>query len=248
MVDELKFHAWLDGELDPAEAEAIATEVERDPELRRRAAQHRAFAARTTTAFGQLAHAPAPHVFLEAVHSDDNVIDLARERAKRRPAPRSHVLSQLAALMATLAIGCFAGTMTVSRSSGPLTGSIAGSPPGPVAIADGQIVAAASLGHALDEQLTGSAGEAGVRIGLTFRDRSGAMCRSFTMPVAAGLACRDDGKWALRGLFNAPVGQQSGERAASGENPQLVALIDSAMEGAPLDAAQEQAALASGWK
>jgi hypothetical protein len=52
----------------------------------------------------------------------------------------------------------------------------------------------------------------------------------------------------MRGLFAAPEGQSSDYRMAAGMDPNLAALVDSTMAGSPLDAAQEQAAKAKGWK
>ena len=40
-MDELKFFAWLDGELPPEEADQVAAAVDADPELRGRAEAHR---------------------------------------------------------------------------------------------------------------------------------------------------------------------------------------------------------------
>ena len=54
MIADEKFFAWLDGELDGAEAEKMAAKVAADPELQALAAQHRALAARLTSAFRRL--------------------------------------------------------------------------------------------------------------------------------------------------------------------------------------------------
>ena len=87
-----------------------------------------------------------------------------------------------------------------------------------------------------------------VRIGLTFRDHAGEICRSFTAQASSGLACRDGGRWVLKGLFAGPEGQGSDYRMAAGMDPNLAALVDSAMAGEPLDAAAEQAAKDKGWR
>jgi hypothetical protein len=87
-----------------------------------------------------------------------------------------------------------------------------------------------------------------VRIGVTFRDQSGAVCRSFTDPSSSGLACREVKGWRVRGLFAAPEGQGGNYRMAAGMDPNLAALVDSAMAGEPFDAAQEKAARDKGWR
>jgi hypothetical protein len=72
------------------------------------------------------------------------------------------------------------------------------------------------LNEALDTELA-SAPVGDVRIGLTFRDQSGRVCRSFTQAAASGLACREGDRWQLRGLFAAPEGQGGDYRMAAGD-------------------------------
>ena len=107
--------------------------------------------------------------------------------------------------------------------------------------------AASAIGQALDNQLA-SAPRGDVRVGLTFRDQAGSICRSFTATASSGLACRQDGRWQLRGLFAAPERQGSDYRMAAGMDPNLAALVESTMTGEPLDASQERAAKAAGWR
>jgi hypothetical protein len=139
-------------------------------------------------------------------------------------------------MAATLAIGVFAGTMMSPGSSGP------------VEVRGGKLYAAASLNRALDTELASAPANGTVRVGLTFRNGSGALCRTFTDRQSSGLACRDGMRWQLRGLFAAPEGQGGAYRMAAGMDPNLAALVDSTMAGDPLDAAQEKAAKAKGWK
>ena len=87
-----------------------------------------------------------------------------------------------------------------------------------------------------------------VRIGLTFRDQAGTICRSFAGSVSSGLACRKGQGWQLRGLFAAPEGQSGDYRMATGVDPKLGALIDSTIAGEPLDAQGEAQARRQGWK
>ena len=87
----------------------------------------------------------------------------------RRPLP------QWAGMAATLAIGVIVGTL-VPRSEGA----------DPVETRGGSLYAAAALSSALDNQLA-SAPSKSVRVGLTFRDQSTAICRSFTGAQASGL-------------------------------------------------------------
>lgn len=234
MGGDEKFFAWLDGELAGTEADAMAAKVAAEPELQRLAAQHRGLRERLEDAFGPIAEEPAPDRLLNALRGrDPEIVDLSATRNERHA--RWWALPQWAAMAATLALGILVGSLAFQREGAP------------VELADGKIYAAASLGRALDTQLA-SAPSGDIRIGLTFRSRSGTLCRSFTGPASSGLACRDGERWQVRGLFAAPEGQQGPYRMASGVDPNLASMIDSAMTGEPLDAAAERAARDSGWR
>lgn len=230
-----RFFAWLDGELPAEEAARVAADVAANPELTRLAEQHRALRAQLRAAFDPVAEQPIPEQLSAALHEPrENVVDFAsstRSRDVRRWAP----LPQWTAIAATLAIGIFVGT-TLPRGGGS-----------PVEVQGGKLMAAAALNRALDSELA-SVPKGETRIGLTFRDQTGAICRSFTNIRESGLACRDDGRWQVRGLFAAPEGQGDDYRMAAGMNPNLAALVDSTMAGEPFDAGQERAAKEHGWK
>ena len=235
MVTDELFFAWLDGELDPQEADRVAAEVAADDKLAERAKQHRAMQARLKGPFDGLLDAPMPEPLLAAVRKPEpEVVDFAaaqRSREARRWAP----LPQWAAVAATLAVGIFVGTMVPQRSNAP------------VAVQGGKVYAAAALDDALNTQLASAPG-GDVRIELTFRDQRGAICRSFTEPAASGLVCRNGDRWQVRGLFVAPEGQGGPYRMAAGADPDLAALVSSTMTGEPFDATQEKAAQAHGWR
>jgi hypothetical protein len=234
MIEEEKFFAWLDGELEPEDAARVEAQVAADPELSRMAAEHLAIAADLRAAFGPIANAKVPEaIAAAAVAPPDSVVSFAAARKKPRAAFGA---PQWAAMAAALALGIALGT---TIESGP--------PAGPVEVRDGGLYAASAIDKALDNQLASvAAGE--VRIGLTFRDRAGAICRTFTAAASTGLACRDDERWKLRGLFASPEGQSSDYRMAAGADPQLMALVDETIAGEPFDAKQEQAAKARHWK
>ncbi|HXC74793.1 MAG TPA: hypothetical protein VN640_08955, partial [Sphingomicrobium sp.] len=234
MVSDETFFAWLDGELGPGEAAGVAAEVEADPELAAKAERHRALQARLTQAFGVVADARVPEQLSAAAQpAEAEVIDFAAAKGSR--ATRWRAVPQWAALAATLAVGVFVGTMVPQRRDAP------------VAVEGGQLYAASALDRALDAQLA-SAPSGPVRIGLTFRDRSGAICRTFTEPAQSGLACRSGDRWQLRGLFAAPDGQGGNYRMAAGMDPGLAALVDTTMAGEPFDGAREKAARDTGWR
>lgn len=237
MTPDEKFFAWLDGELTGAEADEMEKKVSADAELTRLAEQHRALGERLQVAFEEVSDAPVPKRLADAARPQRwNVVDIAacREALAR---PFVGPLPQWAAMAAVLVLGLFSGTFIGRDLASP-----------PVTMSDGAIYAASVLDQALDTQLASAPDSGPVRIGLTFHDQSGVLCRSFANEVASGLACRDGNRWRLRGLFAAPEGQAGEYRMAAGMDPSLAALIDSTMVGEPLNSTQERAAKNRGWR
>ena len=230
-----KFFAWLDGELSGAEAAEMESRVAADPRLAQLAEQHRAVASRLRSAFDTVAEAPVPERLSQVLRPEGEVVDFAErreDRERRRPA----FLPQWAAMAATLVVGLFVGMMVREPGGAP------------VELQGGGIYATATLDGALDAQLASAPDDSDLRIGVTFRNQEGAICRSFTGKQATGLACRDGDRWRVSGLFPAPEGQSGEYRMAAGMDPNLAALIDSTIAGEPLDATQERAAKQRGWR
>ncbi len=237
MTDEDLFYSWLDGELHGDQAERVAARVAADPQLAKLAAQHRALGATLRKAFDPIASAPLPDRLSDALRPGSEVVDLAAARSARAARKPAAGWQQWAAIAATLVVGIVTGTM-VQRGNGS-----------PVEEHGGRLFASATLDKALDTQLA-SAGRASsaVRIGVTFRDQSGALCRSFTDAATSGLACRIGEQWQVRGLFAAPEGGQSDYRMAAGADPALAALIDTTIVGDAFDERQERAAQERDWR
>jgi len=233
MISDEQFFAWLDGELDPEESASVEALVAADPALQRRAAAHRALAGSLRAAFDPLAEAAVPAAFLEAAAARNaEIVDFQAARKRQAARPIS-VRMQWAAMAATLAIGVVVGSM------------ISGGGASSIVQEDGRIVASGELEQALYARLASAPAEEGVRIGLTFRDQGGKLCRSFSDEGAAGLACHQGGDWRIQGMFQAGEGHQSEFRMATGTDPRLAGLIDSTMAGEPLDAAAERRAIAA---
>ncbi|MEO5773565.1 MAG: anti-sigma factor [Sphingomicrobium sp.] len=233
-MDE-KFFAWLDGELDDRAAAEMEARVAADPELAKAAEEHRAFAHKLRAAFDPIASDAVPERLRQAIRRPAAVTDLSNWRERKQRPPARRALPQWAAIAATLAVGVFVGMQLNDPAKSP------------VELHDGQMIAASALDRALDKQLA-SASQNDVRIGLTFRDSSGDICRSFTTAVSSGLACRNGEDWQVKGMFAAPEGQQAGYRMAGGEDPNLATLIDSTIEGEPFDADHEAQARAKDWR
>lgn len=229
MTDDPDFYAWLDGELAEPQASLMAARVAANPELAVFAEQHRTLSVRLSAAFAPIAAAPVPPRFTEAIRPQAQVIDFATGRNRRQ----RWSLAGLAAA-ASLALGLVLG-VTLPRDG---LGSF-------VSKGD-QLAASGSLAGALDRQLASAGEQGGIRIGLSFKDQSGRLCRSFTATAQSGLACRAGDTWAIEGLVAGQSGS-SDYRMASGLDPTLGALIDNRIAGEPLDAAGETKAIQQGW-
>ena len=234
MIEEEKFFAWLDGELSPEEASRVEAAVAADPELSRKADEHRAMAASLRGAFASVADAPVPESIAVALRPD-NVVDFAQAR-KSRDARQVPFWAQMAALAATLAVGIFTGNVLLPAPSGP------------VQVEAGRLVAGGALEKALYASLASAPSNKGPRIGMTYREKSGAICRTFMQDGSSGLACREKHGWRIRGLFENAAGQSSEYRMASGPDQRLMDMVDESIAGEPFDAAQERAALKRGWQ
>lgn len=230
MTDEEQFFAWLDGELDAETSARVAARVAADPELAAQARAHRALGAQLRGAFDPVMAAPVPDRILAAPTS----LSAAREQRARR----ARGVPRWAAMAATLVLGLGIGIIAGDRGGQD-----------PVRMDGARLMAAASLAQALDTQLASAGPAQGAeRIGLTFRNRQGELCRSFSATAMAGVACRDGEQWRLEGLYTEGGAGSGDYRMASAGDPRLAELIDATMAGEPLDADGERAAMAAGWR
>ncbi len=234
-MDDDLFFAWLDGELDAEAAAKVAAQVAADPDLQRKAAAHRAMSARLKQAFAPVASAPIPDTILQSTERG-TLVDLAAARERKSQRFGLPSAAQWMAMAATLVVGLVGGSMLDIGSSTP------------VRTEAGHLVASAQLEQALDMRLASAPAATGPRIGLTFRDQAGSICRSFSDGAAQGLACRDGTRWRLRGLVQGADAPTGDFRMAAGADPALAALIDSTISGEPFNAAAERAAMTRGWR
>ena len=113
----------------------------------------------------------------------------------------------------------------------------------------GQMLARGDLARALDTKLAsaGYSGE-GPRIGISFRNRDGRDCRTFTSGNQAGLACHQGSKWVVMTLVAQNSESSAIYRMAGSEMPDAVRrAVEASIQGAPFDAIAEAQARANGW-
>lgn len=218
--------AYVDGELGPIEARRVERAIAGDPALAAEVARHQALKLTLCRAFAPVAAAGAP----------PRVAEVLRDAAKVTPlhaGPPSVTPKWLGAIAASLVIGLFVGQALprLAAENG-------------IAMKAGQVVARGEVARALDTQLASNqSANASVRIGLTFHDAGGALCRSFEQGAIAGIACESGDDWRLARLYGGVEAQATDFRQAASSSATMMADAEAMMIGEPLDAKTEHAAL-----
>jgi hypothetical protein len=227
-IDAATRMAYVDGELDEIARRRVERAMAADPALAEAVARDRALRERVQARFAPYAEEPIPDRFRALL--DTPVVPIAKPSRSSRWRKPAFLWVQGAAIAATLVLGVAIGRQLDT--------------PGPVASRDGVLVAHGRLATALDTQLASTQpSDAPVRIGLTFRNHTGSICRTFTGERLQGIACRDAGQWSLARTAN---GERGGayRQAASGA---LIGEAQHMMAGAPFSAAQEATAKSRDW-
>lgn len=265
-LSDEKLMAYVDGELDDAARAEVEAALLDDPALAQRVAAQKALRNRIRLAFDNVAKEPVPDRLVKTARTapasatasrsrddvpvrpsrddvparrESNVVPLRRKPARRWSWP------EWSAIAASLLVGVLASQIFLRVFlSGPV----------PVISRGGQMIANASLSHALSEQLAANqTATSAVQIGISFRSRAGNYCRTFATRGAsavAGLACRTGDAWRVQVLAQGEKAAQSsgGLRQASSSMPKAIAqAVDEEMAGDPLDASGEAAAKEKGW-
>jgi hypothetical protein len=249
--------AYVDGELDAAERARIDAAARTDAALARRIQAQRRLRERLAGAFASALEEAPPQHLVEAITAPRppaEVVDLGQARARRaaaaRKAPAWPVWAGWASAAAAVVLVAGVAIRFAPQAIAPPGEAMIGGPAG-------SLNAQGQLASALDGQLASASPAAGqaVRIGVSFRSTDGRYCRTFQVASGdgfAGLACRDPAGWRIRMAVagaapaQAPAG---GFRQAATEIPAPVtSAVDSLINGAPLDASEEAAARARGWR
>ena len=214
--------ALADGELGPARAAEVAAAIAADPALEAQVEAHRALKARLGTHFAPIMGAPLPERLTAPLRPEAEIIDFAAARERRL---KRWSWVAMPALAASLALAVF----LPRGASGDY--------------------ASGELAETLEGQLVASqAPDAPTRMLLSFRDEDGAFCRAFAGEAQSGIACRDGDGWRLR-MEVEGVAPPSGEfRMAGNAAAEVLERAQAMAAGPALDAAQERAAKARGWR
>lgn len=222
--------AYVDGEVDLVTAKRIERAMETDAALAARVAAERALRVKLSAHFNPVAADAVPGQLTAMLANVDSSLTGRREAKQRR---FGFGPVQWGAVAASLAVGLLAGQFGLGGA-------------GPVADHGGALFASGALETALDTQLASTQRrDSPVRIGLTFRDGEGIICRSFEQASASGIACRAGESWQLRRLVSGDA-QRTGYRQAG--SPDIAEAASRMMKGDPFDADAERTASRSGWK
>jgi len=231
-IDDAKLMAYADGELAPEERGEVERAVAADPQLRAQLEAHQRMRAQLSDAYADMLEAPVPEQLLAAARGaaprSGEIVDLS---ARRAAWPQWSV-REWGAMAASLVGGLIIGFGAMNTQ------------PSLIAVTADGMSARGALARALDVQLASDDAGA-VRIGLTFRARDGAYCRTFELTDrgTAGIACRDGGGWDVAMTAEQPA--QGEIRMASASA--LFATVDGMIEGEPLDDDAEAQARDAGW-
>ena len=245
-LDEQSLMAYVDGELDATQRAAVERALSADETLRARVAALHSQRHRVSAAFagvlnesvpqrltGLLANVAAPSDAIPAA-----VVNLGEARAVR--AQRRSIVpgwAQWGGMAASVVLGVLLGVQFSGRGDDVS-----------LDLHDGHLVALGPLGQALSTQLASTRG-APVAVQLSFVDRAGAYCRTFSTAAIAGLACRRDGHWDVQTLAAAESAADGVMHPAASSLPRAVLdAVDQHIAGDALDTASERRARDQGWQ
>ena len=244
--------AYADDQLDAARRSVLEVSLRRDEALRERVAQLRAQRQRVAAAYAPVLEEAVPERLSRLLAQPAAVVDLSAARSARAAQEAASARVQAAndgasawlkwgGLAATLLLGVVIG-LQLSRDEQRGASQLA--------MRDGQLVAAGSLERALTTQLASEPqAQAAVAVQLTFADKTGRVCRTFSTDATAGLACREADRWAVQQIVALKQTPQGAMRQAASALPrELLEAVDRRIDGAAFDAAREQQARDRAWQ
>jgi hypothetical protein len=243
--------AYADGELDDTRRQQIQDAINRDPEIARRVASHRALRESLRAGFDPVLQESVP----------DRLIAMARSRPHEpqpdagsgTPAPQSDARSNVVPLRGhhapvrsrpkwiALAASFILGALALQLGLHFLRY--------PIYTARGQILTSETLQHALSNQLANtSSNPESLKIGVSFLSKGGQYCRTFQLQSLAGLACNEAGTWNVQVLAQTSTHDSEYRQAGSNIPAAVMQSVTDTIAGDPLDAQQEADARAHKWQ
>lgn len=232
-ITEEQLMAYADGALDAQQRSIVEQALAAQPELGARLLQrHRALRTSLSNAYDPVLMEAIPARLLAAKHP---------ERKPGRTV-RSWASPVWLAAAASVLLGVALGWRLPRGDGGQL-----------LQMRPGSMVAQGSLAAALSTQLAArQTGSEPIHVGISYRDRQGNYCRTFSTTGArslAGLACRTPDSWQVQMLSTVEQGGEGSYRAAATSlPPEILNRVQADIDGAALDASQEAAAASSHWR
>jgi anti-sigma factor RsiW len=233
--------AYVDGELSPDLAALILSRMDKEPDLLERLEQHQRLRSQLSAAYGPVMGEPLP---------PDLAALLAREgvgagpsRAKAAP---SFIFRTFDSSWPMWAAAAAAAVVGVGVSQAMHMND-------PLSLSDGRIVASGSLARSLEHNLAADTSASGAKIMASFEDRAGRYCRVFEAAVGGhqgGVACKNDGRWAVVALANTAGSEPSSgyRQAASAMPASVVAAVEELQPSSVLTPEQERQARTQQWR
>jgi hypothetical protein len=230
-IDDEMLMAYADGELQPEEAAAVERALAGDPGLRSALEAQRRLKVKLGEAYAPVMEEALPSRLTSMLEPQGEVVDFAAAREKKA---RRFAWPQLTAMAASLAVGVVAGQLVLGPGGGPVT------------MEEGRMLARGELAEMLQTRLA-SAQTPGsdTRIGISFEDGRGRLCRTFESPALGGIACREQSGWEVVMTAAGASGATQYRQAGSA---MVMEQAQAMMADAPLDAEAERQALQRGWR
>lgn len=240
--------AYSDGELDSAQRAHIAAALEADASLRQRVAALRLQRERVANAYATVLDEAVPDRLTRLLKTAPDastsspraaVVNLAEVRAQRQRDWDAPSWAQWGGMAASVVLGVLLGTHITRMDADPGVG-----------LDHGRLIAGGAIAQALTHDLASEpVAGAGVAVQLSFVDKTGSYCRTFSTASMAGLACQDGGRWAVQSLAAVDAIASGEVRQAATALPHAVLeAVEQRMSGDALDGQGERAARDRGWR
>lgn len=233
--------AYVDGELSPDLAALILSRMETEPDLLDRLEQHQRLRSQLSAAYGPVMGEPLPPS-LAALLAREGVRAPA---SSARPA-QSFRSRGFDAFWPVCAAAAAAAVVGVGVSEALHMND-------PLALSGGRIVASGRLARSLEHNLAADATSgSGAKIMASFEDRTGRYCRVFEAAAGGrqdGVACKNDGRWAVVALANTAGAEPSNgyRQAASAVPAAVVTAVEELQPAGVLTPEQERKARTQQW-
>jgi hypothetical protein len=232
MITEAQLMSFIDGDLQPDEADKVIMALSRDADLRALLADEMAVRRVVAASYAPVLDEAVPQRLMRPF---ERATSPTLEPAFFPRVRQGWRMTTALPMAASLLLGLFLGASLLAPLQPADTRNIAGLDPVVVRALDGQLVAAQSL----DEE---------VRIGVSFVSLDGTVCRTYQSAGEGGIACRDGKSWALRLLVPVQPERIGEMQQAASSSGLIMTIVQDMISGEPMDEQAELIAKTAGWR